>query len=168
MPCPCEGALRKRDQLIGVAERLTLSQNGVVARALGVDHQLPIGRPHQRVKPVQSACNAGQTERDPITSPDVLELMRERAAQVHVAPRPRVRRKENRRPHDTARDWTDDRFVHHDVDRAGESRPMRKIVRHHLRFAPWQPETAYAMNLPKADCDGHETADDTCQPHERQ
>ena len=122
----CQGALRQCHQLIGIAERLAIPQDGVIAGAFRVHAELPIRGPHERVKPIDGANGPRQTERDPIASPYVFEFMRECALHVGFAPRPRVWRKHNRGPHNATGHRTGYRLVHHDIDGSAESSPRAK------------------------------------------
>ena len=147
---------------------MAILQDGVITGTLRVQAELPICKPHERVKPIDGANRTRQTERDPIASPDMLEFVREGASQVGFAPRPRGWGKDNRGPHDATGHRTDYRLVHHDVDGSAESFVTRKIVRDGLPITPWKTLTADAANLPQPQHDRYETTDHSSQPYGRQ
>lgn len=93
----------------------------------------------ERVKPIDGADGARQTERDPIAPPHVFELMGECTSHVGWTPRPRVERKDNGRPHNATGHRTPYRLVQHDIDGSMESRMTCEVVRQGLRISGTSP-----------------------------
>ena len=93
---------------------------------LGLQAELSIRDPDERVEPIEGAHGARQDLHRPVAPLHVFELVDQRAAQCGRRPFVRVGWQHDHWTHDTARDWRSDVFVYDHVDGLTDARRIRE------------------------------------------